>query len=452
MKLVNFAKKNGISTETIRHFIVDFDLDLDEVICTNFEMKPEFLKFASENKDFLLRYQNDLQTQKTVDEIAQKINAPKTKIQKAMKENQAHIFDNGFYKSSISSFGIDKSLGGDYQFVYDYFGKKTKLQQRDFIGYRDLFFYISDVLEPFINQEEAKNWGIQKPAGIILYGAPGTGKIFWAKKISEIIEFDLKEIKQYRLSAEDHGQSLDVFLQSAMQRKKEVLFIENFNDLLQIKNAEYGIRNLQLQEVIVHNISKFTENDVLMVVSADTLAGLDEEILAPGRFDVLIPVFPPNAKERAELLRYAMTRNLTKSSLLYKILEQNEADHLPFWNATAAKMKVFSNTMVLDFTQSLKKRIRNLYHKTKNEKLTIDQKLLDGAFKDASAKLIPEYLNQIQQFIYDVKRHNEDDFSSRLTHLQKELDFYKTVEQPRREIGFQHSEIVEKTPENSAKS
>ena len=195
MKLIELAKELNVSAEAIKQFIQDFDLELVECISTNFEVKEDFEKFARENIEFLKLYEKDLDKTKTLEQIAETINQPKEKIEKAIKEADPNIFDNGFFKSSISSYGIDNKLGGNYQFVYDYFGHKTSLQKRDFIGYRDLFFYISGVLEPFLNPQQIKDWGINKPAGIILYGPPGSGKIFWANKIAEIIGYQFKEVK-----------------------------------------------------------------------------------------------------------------------------------------------------------------------------------------------------------------------------------------------------------------
>jgi len=453
MKLTELAKKLNISTESLKCFIQDFELDLDEVLCPNFDVKPEFEKFALENTDFLQQYASDLEKNKSVEEIADKINQPKEKVEEIIKKNPT-ILDNGMYKSSVSSFGVDYKLGGNYNFVYDYFGNKTVLAERDFIGYRDLFFYISDVLESFINKDEAKNWGIEKPAGIILYGVPGSGKIFWANKISEIIGYQLKEVKKYYLGnsyPNGNRSSFNNFLISMMKEKKVILFLENFDEITQEKSAEYTNtkENNETSEIILHYINKFVEEDLLMVGSANTLSGIDEEILAPGRFDVLIPVFPPNAKERAEVILYSLTRNLEKNSTLYKILEKNDAHRLPFWNPIAQKMKTFSNTMVIDFTQSLKKRIRKIYYKSRNENLKIDAAILESALRDASAKLTEEYLNQVQQFIYDVSTHNTDDFPVRLENLKNELETYKVVEEPIRTIGFHHNEEEKSSDEHN---
>lgn len=444
MKLIELAKELNVSPESIKHFIQDFDLDLIDCISTQFEVKEDFEKFARENVDFLKQYEKDLDENKTVDQIAKTINQPKEKIEEAIKEDQSNIFDNGFFRSSVSSYGIDNKLGGNYKFVYNYFGNKTKLQQRDFIGYRDLFFYISGVLEPFLNPQQIKDWGIKKPVGIILYGPPGSGKIFWANKIAEIINYQFKEVKKHYLGTSfvnGTQTNFNDFLLKMMKEDKVLLFLEDFDEIMMARSAENNVAscNLESQEVILHYISKFESEEVLMVGSANTVSDIDEEILAPGRFDVVIPIFPPNAAERSEIILYAMTKNLDKESLLFKILKNNKADKIPFWNDIASKMKVFSNTMLIDFTQSLKKRIKNRYRRTRDEKLTIDEVLLNGALRDAGAKLTEEYLNQIAQFLQDVIINNLDDFQMRIHALNSELESYKAVEMPRREIGFQHN-------------
>lgn len=449
MKLIQLAKELNVSAEAIKQFIQDFDLDLIDCITTNFEVKEDFEKFARENVDFLKLYEKDLDENKTVEQIAETINQPKEKVEKAIKETDGNIFDNGLFRSSISSYGIDQKLGGNYKFVYNYFGTKTSLQQRDFIGYRDLFFYISGILEPFLNPRQIKDWGINKPAGIVLYGPPGSGKIFWANKIAEIISYQFKEVKKHYLGTsfvDGNQTNFNDFLVTMMKEDKVLLFLDDFDEIMMERRAENNIAscNLETQEIILHYISKFESEELLMVGSANSVSEIDEEILAPGRFDVLVPVFPPNAAERSEIILYSMTKNLDKDSLLFKILKNNKADKIPFWNNIASKMKVFSNTMLIDFTQSLKKRIKNRYQRVKNEKMVIDEVLLNGALRDAAAKLTEEYLTQIAQFLNDVIINNLDDFQMRIHALKSELETYQAVETPRREIGFQHNDIKSK--------
>lgn len=444
MKLIELAKELNVSVEAIKQFIQDFDLELGVCISTNFEVKKDFEKFARENIEFLRSYEKDLEKTKTLEQIAETINQPKEKVEKAIKESNPNIFDNGFFKSSISSYGIDNKLGGNYQFVYDYFGHKTSLQHRDFIGYRDLFFYISNILEPFLNPQQIKDWGINKPAGIILYGPPGSGKIFWANKIAEIIGYKFKEVKKHYLGTsfvDGNKTDFNDFLSTIMKEDKVLMFLEDFDEIMMARKAEKDIAscNLETQEVILHYIGKFEQEKLLMVGSANTVSEIDEEILAPGRFDVMIPVFPPNLAERSEIILYAMTKDLDEDSLLFKILKHNKADKIPFWHGVSSQMKTFSNTMLIDFTQSLKKRIKNLYQRTRNENLKIDQTILNAALRDSAGKLTEEYLDQIARFLEDVIINNFDQFKYRIQSLKTELDAYKVVEEPRRAIGFHHN-------------
>lgn len=449
MKLTELARGLNISAEAIKRFIQDFDLDLGECIFTNFEIKDDFEKFVRENIDFLRQYEKDLDAEKSVKEIAETINQPQEKVEKIIKESQGNIFDNGFFKSSVSSFGIDNKLGGNYQFVYNYFGNQTSLQKRDFIGYRDLFFYISGVLEPFLNPRQIKDWGIHKPAGIILYGPPGSGKIFWATKIAEIIGYKFKEIKRYYLSTtyvDGNKTTFNDFLVNMLKEQKTALFLEDFDEIMLERNDENSVSaaNLATQDVVLHHIGKFTSENILMLGSANSVADIEEEILAAGRFDVLVPVFPPNAAERAEFILFSMLKDLEDDSLLFKILKHNKADKIPFWKGVAAQMKAFSNTMIIDFSQSIKKRIKKKYQKARHEKIIIDQNILNGALREASAKLTEEYLNQVEQFLRDAIINNADDFLFRIKALKDELETYKAVEEPRRAIGFQHNDEVDK--------
>lgn len=445
MKITELALELGVSTYSIKQFIEDFDLELSECFYPNMEVKNDFLKFARENRKFLLNYEKDLVETKTTEQIATEINQPVEKVEAVIKKQKPNIFESGIYKSSVSSFGIDHELGGNYNFVYDYFGNKTPLAQRDFIGYRDLFFYITEMLNPFIDEQQAKDWGIYKPAGIILYGPKGSGKIFWARKIAEIINYEFKEVKNSYLGTSfinGEKTNFNDFLTAMMKGDKVLLFLENFDEIAKNRSSDENHLSEyeETKDMILHSIHRFVNEDLLMVVAADNLNGMDSEVFAPGRFDVKIPVFPPNQDERSQMILRYLTQNLEKDSVLMKILEFNGADHKPYWNEISGRMKLFSNTMVIDFTQSVKKRLRNQYLKTKTHLFKIEKALLEGSFREASSKLTDNYLNSVQQFIYEVSANDYDAFPKRIEDLKTELNTYKVVEMPRRQIGFGQKE------------
>ncbi len=443
--ITEISKKLDVSEESIRQFIQDFDLEISDCLSPNLNITQNFETFATENQEFLKKYDKDLNEEKSVKQIAEKIHQPTQKVEQVIQNKLPNIYDNGIFKSSVSTFGIDNQLGGNYQFIYNYFGNQTELKQRDFIGYRDLFFYIYDMLEPFINPEQSKNWGIQKAAGLIVYGPPGSGKIFWARKIAEMIDFEFLEILKSRLKStteNDNKTNFDSYLSEMLKKNNVILFLENFDEIMAQRKENQIINNdnEEVKDCIFQNIEKFEKENLLMIGSAKELAGIETEIIAPGRFDVLIPIFPPNLQERAEMLLFNMTKNLNENATLLKILQENKADKIPFWMLTAEKMKVFSNTMIVDFTQSLKKRIRSSYLKNRTENITINQTILEASFKESAYKLTNDYLNNVQQFVMEATANSYDRFAVRIEGLKKELDSYKAKEKPVRTIGFKTDE------------
>lgn len=439
--IAEFSKRLDISEESIRQFIQDFDIEISDILSPNLNITQNFETFATENQEFLRKYDKDLNEEKSAEQIAEKIQKPKDKVEQIIQNRLPNIYDNGIFKSSVSTFGIDNQLGGNYQFIYNYFGNRTELKQRDFIGYRDLFFYIYDMLEPFINPEQSKNWGIQKAAGIIVYGPPGSGKIFWAKRIAQMTGFDFLEILKSRLkstSQNDNKTDFESYLSEMLKKKKVILFLENFDEIMAQRKENQIISNdnEEVKDCIFQNIEKFEKKNLLMIGSAKELAGIETEMIAPGRFDVLIPIFPPNLHERAEMLLFNMTKNLSKDATLLKILKENKADQIPFWMETAEKMKVFSNTMIVDFTQSLKKRIRSSYLKNSSETVKISPMILEASFKESAYKLTNDYLNNVQQFVLEASANSYDRFAVRIEGLKKELETYKAKDAPAKTIGF----------------
>src|SRR5690606_39282455 len=83
----------------------------------------------------------------------------------------------------VYTLSLHDALPISYSFIEEAFPETQNYADKILVGYTDLYFYLTDMLDPFINKEQLQTWGISKPAGMVLYGPPGSGKIYWAKKI-----------------------------------------------------------------------------------------------------------------------------------------------------------------------------------------------------------------------------------------------------------------------------
>ncbi|WP_448607001.1 AAA family ATPase [Paenimyroides ceti] len=444
MKLKDLAQNINISLESLQNFIFDFNIDISRCVDEKLEVTDKFQKFAKDNKEFLQLYNEDHGKEKTVKDIAQTLKIDEKEILNFFKENGLPNIDPNNFKTTVSSFLIHIYIGGNYDFITKAFPNAIHVTDRALIGYADLFFYVTDLLDPFINEDQIKEWGILRPTGIILYGPPGSGKIFWANKIANIIGYEFVHVYKDYLSVSAEASSknqFNKFLMEKMKQPKTLLFIENFDELMhKSKDKMYIPEAMELINAILRHIQKNVHQEIVIVGSAEILSLINDDVVAPGRFDLQIPVFPPTEDERAELILFHMMQHLTHESPLCKILEKNNAHDKPFWEPLASQMKLFSNTMIIDFTQSLKKRIYAIYRKDENKDIQLTEQLLLAAFMEAKAKLNSSYLKRCAAFIMEAKQNVGTEFPHRILELESEFDFYKVKQEPIRQIGFKADE------------
>jgi ATP-dependent 26S proteasome regulatory subunit len=67
-----------------------------------------------------------------------------------------------------------------------------------------------------------------------LYGPPGSGKIFWANKIAEIIGYQFKEVKKHYLGTSfvDGNRPISVIFFYHDERRKILLFLDDFDEIM----------------------------------------------------------------------------------------------------------------------------------------------------------------------------------------------------------------------------
>ncbi len=448
MQLKDLSNQLGISLGSLQNFINDFNIELNFCIDKNFNVTNQFIAFSEKNLDFLKKYAEDYIKEKTIQEIAQTIGAKEEDVLNFFVNNGIPLDVAKQMKTNVSSFLIHSFIGGNYLFIDEAFPQIQDFSAKNLIGYTDLYFYMTDMLDPFINKNQLQNWGIAKPVGMILYGPPGSGKIYWAEKIADMIGYKFIHVyNDYLLGNFSKSKTaFSDFLSEKISQPKTLLFIDSIDKLLNSENdVRFFPETLELIYSILRHIQKDNQQELFIVGSAEFLSNLSDEIVNPGRFDLHIPIFPPSFEERKQLILHHLTADLIEGSPLLAILKNQNALNKDFWAPIAAQMKLFSNTMIIDFTQSLKKRLYALYRKDEKNKNSLSDKILFAAFNEAKGKLTQDYLKRCAIFIREAKQNVEQDFPHRLMELEIDLDYYfGSKEVPTNKIGFKQ---IEEEPE-----
>ncbi|HLV47385.1 MAG TPA: AAA family ATPase [Flavobacterium sp.] len=451
MRLIDLAHADGLSLGSLQSFIFDFGIDINQVVDTNFQLQSGFIDFVNKHKDFLIKYCKDHGKPKTINDISKTIGVTPEAIIDFFQQNGLQNIDAEKFQTTVSSYLIHIYLGGNYDFIYEELDKIAHATPKTIVGYSDLFFYVADLLEPFITPNQLSQWGISKPSGMILYGPPGSGKVFWAKKIADLIGYEFVHLYQDYFSIKNNGNGksqFNEFLAKKLKEPRTLLFIENFDEIMSVDKDRMSLQAINMINAVARHIQKNVHSEVVVVGSAEVISAVNEEITAPGRFDLHIPIFPPTEDERAELILHHMTDQLDDNSPLLHILKENKADNKDFWGGIAAQTKLFSNTMLIDFTQALKKRIYSLYRKNDRQEIVITEQLMMIAYTEARAKLTSHYLTQCAKFVMDAKQNVGTDFPHRFLEMEMEFDFYKVKKEPTRKIGFKSSTEDEDVQEN----
>ena len=161
---------------------------------------------------------------------------------------------------------------------------------------------------PLKNSEAFKRMGIKPPKGILLFGAPGTGKTLLAKAVATESEANFISVKGPELISKWVGESekaLREIFKKAKQASPSIVFLDELDAIAPTRG--WGAGDSRVTERMVNQLLTSMDGmealeNVVVIGATNRPDILDRALLRAGRFDRLIQIPVPDKDARLKIL------------------------------------------------------------------------------------------------------------------------------------------------------
>ena len=178
-------------------------------------------------------------------------------------------------------------------------------------GMRDLKAMLErDVILPLQEPEIYERYRLNLPNGILLYGPPGCGKTFIARKLAEVAGFSFIEVKPGDLASiyvhGTQGKIAEIFA-AARKQVPCMIFFDELDAMVPNRSGDSVGHHYasEVNEFLVQ-LNECGRNKILVIGATNLPERIDPAVMRPVRLDKKFFVGPPDYEARVELLRLCM--------------------------------------------------------------------------------------------------------------------------------------------------
>jgi len=274
----------------------------------------------------------------------------------------------------------------------------------DIGGLEDVKQELKEAVEwPLKNPDSFKNLGVKPPKGILIYGAPGTGKTLLAKAVANESDANFILVKGPEMLSKWVGESekaVRAVFKKARQTAPTIIFFDEVDSIAPRRgiSSDSHVSERVVNQILTEMDGLENLQDVVVIAATNRPDMLDTALLRPGRFDRIILCPAPDKKTREEIFKVHTKGMPLKDVRIGELAEKTEGYVGADIEAICREAAIFA----------LRKDIKSTKVSMKN-------------FEQALNKVNPSITKEIEKAYGDLRKHFK---SARAKEMKEEKPSY----------------------------
>lgn len=187
---------------------------------------------------------------------------------------------------------------------------KQKVTFKDVAGAKEAKQELSEIVDFLKNPKKFLEIGAVIPKGILLMGAPGTGKTLLARAVAGeagVAFFSISGSEFVEMFVGVGASRVRDLFKMAKQTSPSIIFVDEIDAVGRVRGTGVGGGNDEREQTlnqILVEMDGFEPNEKVIVMAATNRPDvLDPALLRPGRFDRRVTIDLPDRNDREEILK-----------------------------------------------------------------------------------------------------------------------------------------------------
>ncbi len=188
--------------------------------------------------------------------------------------------------------------------------QKKKITFKDVAGAKEAKQELSEIVDFLKNPKKFLDIGAQIPKGILLMGAPGTGKTLLARAVAGeagVSFFSISGSEFVEMFVGVGASRVRDLFKVAKQSAPAIIFVDEIDAVGRARGTGMGGGNDEREQTlnqILVEMDGFEPNEKVIVMAATNRPDvLDPALLRPGRFDRRVTIDLPDRQDREDILK-----------------------------------------------------------------------------------------------------------------------------------------------------